>query len=224
MRALFQKVVPVGSDSYTFSFKPEHTIDYTAGQFIELTLMHDDPDERGVRRWFTLSSAPEEDSLSITTRKVTSPSTFKNKLFSLKPGEAVDVSQPMGDFVLPIQHSVPVLFVVKGIGVTPLRSIVMSLALNNIKRPLKVLYIARSKADHLFRDELGAYTPDIDYIEETSLEESKFLDTVASFANKQGLVYMSGPEAFVEHTYKSLVDKEVKPTRLVTDYFHGYDQ
>ena len=42
----------------TFYFRPVTPVQYTAGQFIELTLPHERPDKRGMKRWFTLSSAP----------------------------------------------------------------------------------------------------------------------------------------------------------------------
>ena len=66
---------------------------YTAGRFIELTL------EGHGKHWFTLSSSPLEHDLCITTSA--NGSAFKKALFGLQTGAAVEISQPMGDFVLP---------------------------------------------------------------------------------------------------------------------------
>ena len=108
----------------TFFFKSERPLRYVAGQFIELTLPHADPDDRGTRRWFTLSSAPSHELISITTKHAEKPSTFKQKLWSLEPGDTVDISEPMGDFVLPKDSTQPLVWIAGGLGITPFHSIV----------------------------------------------------------------------------------------------------
>src|SRR4051812_27426879 len=86
----------------TFFFKPESAVQYTAGQYIELTVPHDNPDERGTKHWFTLSSSPTDEFLTITTKFAgDKSSTFKKSLFGLEPGTKLHMSEPMGDFVLP---------------------------------------------------------------------------------------------------------------------------
>src|SRR5262249_3273208 len=52
----------------TFYFEPDSPLAYTAGQYLNYTLPHPNPDNRGTRRSFTLSSFPEEPLLSLTTR------------------------------------------------------------------------------------------------------------------------------------------------------------
>jgi len=86
----------------TFYFRPEQPLSYTAGQFTELTIPHKRPDERGLKRWFTLSSSPTSELLSITTKfNNDKSSSFKKALFGLKPGAELTMAEPMGDFVLP---------------------------------------------------------------------------------------------------------------------------
>jgi ferredoxin-NADP reductase len=77
------------SDSVTtFYFTPERQLKYTAGQFVELTLPHEHTDSRGDSRWFTLSSSPTQDSLSITTEFADlHGSSFKNAMKRLQPGD-----------------------------------------------------------------------------------------------------------------------------------------
>src|SRR5689334_9369093 len=98
MKVALSHTVQEAPDITSFYFIPEHPLRYVAGQFIELMLPHNNPDERGIKHWFTLSSAPGHEQVSITTRHAEKPSTFKQTLWKLKPGDTVVMSEPMGDF------------------------------------------------------------------------------------------------------------------------------
>jgi hypothetical protein len=50
MRVTFDHREDVAVGMQTFWFQPEQPIRYIAGQFTELSLPHDDPDDRGLRR------------------------------------------------------------------------------------------------------------------------------------------------------------------------------
>ncbi len=124
MKAIFDHAKDEASNIRTFYFRPEKPAHYTAGQYTELALPHPHPDKRGGRRWFTLSSSPTEDLLSITTKYAgdDDTSSFKRTLFKLKPGSEVHMADPMGDFVLPKLIQTPLVFVAGGIGITPFHS------------------------------------------------------------------------------------------------------
>ncbi|MEI7759093.1 MAG: FAD-binding oxidoreductase, partial [bacterium] len=101
--AKLDHVVKEANNIYSFYFHPEKKIDFTAGQFVEVHLSNSNPDSRGTKRWFTISSAPElNDFFSITTRMADSRgSSFKESLRSMKKGQEIKISDAMGDFVLP---------------------------------------------------------------------------------------------------------------------------
>lgn len=97
---VFIKKLQINSSVYAFYFSLPKDFVYTAGQYIQMTLLHDDVDERGSSRFFTISSSPtEKEYLMITSRK--GWSSFKKALFSLKKGDTVQIFGPMGTFVLP---------------------------------------------------------------------------------------------------------------------------
>src|SRR3989344_7668 len=130
----------------TFWFKPERPLAYTAGQFIEMYLPHDNPDERGIKHWFTLSSSPTEELVSITTKLAgAKSSSFKKTLFALRPGVEIKIVEPMGDFVLPKDIGIPLIFVAGGMGITPFRSIIKWLSDRNEKRDITLLYAASAR-------------------------------------------------------------------------------
>jgi len=205
----------------TFYFKPDQSFRYTAGQFIELYLPHAKPDERGVRRWFTLSSSPTEELLSITTKQAEKSSTFKQQLFNLNVGQSVHITQAMGDFVLPRDMSIPLVFVIIGMGVTPMHSMLQWLSDTKQSRIITSLYAARSTKDIIFKSLIEKNSTNTQYfVDDTRLTTADI--TSASNKLENPMIYISGPEEVVEVLVAELREQGVSNARLVTDYFPGY--
>jgi len=229
--ATLKKIQKENEQVQTFWFKPAQSLRYTAGQFIELYLPHDMPDDRGIKRWFTLSSSPSDELLSITT-KYAGPksSSFKKQLFSLKPGATFQIVEPMGDFVLPKDLSIPLVFVAGGIGVTPFHSMVSYLAASGEQRKIQILLAANQASDILFEKLFRDYGADVTLIvsepspgwkgEVGRLTAEKILSLTGAPTHKR--IYASGPEPMVETLEKDLLSSGVKRTQLVSDFFPGY--
>src|SRR3989344_3471118 len=120
-------------DVMSFKFKTDEPLSWQPGQYLFYTLPNDGPDNRGVTRYFTISSAPFEKIVIITTRislpagrQVMPSSTFKKSLLNLKIGEKIEASGPDGDFTVE-NHKKNYIFIAGGIGITPFRSILLDL-------------------------------------------------------------------------------------------------
>jgi ferredoxin-NADP reductase len=232
MRVIFDHSEPVAHNIISFYFKPPRKVRYTAGQFIELTLPHDNPDKRGHKHWFTVSASPSEDLLAITTKfpGEGQTSTFKQTLQKLKPGEEVLMSDPMGDFVLPKDKTIPIVFVAGGIGVTPMRSMVNWLVDEKEQRPIKLIYAANSQDEVAFADLFKVYGLPVAYVftkppknwkgESGRLDAKRILELAPDKDNQ--LYYLSGPEPMVEAFVKDLAAAGIPSRRLVGDYFPNY--
>jgi ferredoxin-NADP reductase len=224
MRVILEKKEKINHNVTTFWFKPPRKFNYIAGQFIEMTLPVYDPDERGSKHWFTLSSSPTEELISITTKWFgDKASTFKKTLFGLKPGAEVNISDPMGDFVLPKDKSIPLVFVAGGIGITPYRSIIKWLIDTGEKRQIQAILAAHSDEDLLFAGMFRDYgvEPVLAVDARGQRLSAKFiLESVSPINNK--LIYISGPEQMVEALDKDLENSGVPKHQLVGDYFPGY--
>jgi len=216
----------------TFWFKPETRLDYTAGQFIELYLPHDNPDDRGIKRWFTLSSSPTNDLISVTTKFAgDKTSSFKKALFALKPGAELKLVEPMGDFVLPKATSIPLVFVAGGIGLTPFHSIIKYLADAGEKRQIQVLLAFNEPKDILFEDLFKKYgaevkviisNPTADWQGETGqLSAQRILELTGGKSDTRRY-YISGPEPMVEALETDMHEHGVDKNQLVLDFFPGY--
>lgn len=219
------RIEKISPSTYTFWLKTDRPLDYTAGQFIEIYIPHN-ADDRGSHRWFTLSSSPTEKYLAVTVRKVLNMSTFKQQLFNKKPGDTLLIAQAMGDFVLPLQRSIPLLFLVRGIGVTPLRSMMKYLAdSNDLSRDINIIHTVRDAHDFLFQDIYMTVSPTVQQIIDASNDNLHEITTQITDISRKSpttRIYISGPEAFTEKAYKTLSDNVAEPN-LITDYFHGYD-
>lgn len=233
MKAVFDHYVDEAANIRTFYFRPEKPVHYTAGQYTELKLPHANPDKRGTKRWFTISSAPDGEFLTITTKYAgdKDSSSFKKAMFKLKPGTEVHLADPMGDFVLPKLIQTPLVFVAGGIGVTPFHSILDWLAGTGEKRPIKLLYGVRKEDEIVFQETFRKAG-----VEPTVVVS----DPSASWGGERGrlsadliiglehpsddtLVYLSGPEPMVQALEKDLYKHGLGKHQVVTDEFPNYE-
>jgi ferredoxin-NADP reductase len=233
MNVIFDHSEDAADHIKTFWFKPEKPVRYTAGQFTELYLPHPDADNRGQRRWFTLSSSPTDPLLSITTKFASNPSsTFKEILQQIEPGTPLKLAEPMGDFVLPKDPTIPLLFVASGIGITPMYSMIKYLNDTGERRNIHLIYAVTRASEIAFEDLFNQYgvgltiilkEPPDEYRGETgSLDADRILQLVDDTG--KSLFYLSGPEPMVETFMKGLKVKGIDEHHLVTDYFPGYTQ
>ena len=233
MRVILEHKEPINHNITTFWFRPPGRVDYTAGQFIEMTLPHKNPDERGIKHWFTLSSSPSEPLVSITTKYVDDRgSSFKRTLFSLKPGDEIQMSDPMGDFVLPKDKTIPLVFVAGGIGVTPFHSMVKWLIDTKETRDIQVILAAATPKDTVFKELFESYAikpivviskaPPSWKGETGQLTGQRILALIGGAHGKR--LYISGPEPMVEALEKDIENLGVSKDQFVGDFFPGYSK
>lgn len=220
---------PETPTSESFRFRPEQPIEYRPGQLMKWILKHEDADERGTERWFTISSSPTEKFIQLTTRFAEDGgSSFKRALRSLQPGDTIQTEELGGSFTLPDDTMLPLVFVAGGIGVTPYRSMLKYLADKGETRDIHLIYANRTKDDIAFKSLLDDLSDAIDgarttYVNEDSdgrLTPERLFDIDENLQDK--LVYLSGPKPMVESYLEELQRLGLPKDRLKTDYFPGY--
>jgi ferredoxin-NADP reductase len=158
---LLEKISHHGTDTTSFRFarsdeQRNYYLNYKAGQYSVVDLgTKEDPE--GPVRSFTekdliLTSTTEKDLILISTR--IRDTLFKKKLASLDLGTLVNITAPMGKFVLPDDHSSKsVVFLSGGIGVTPFRSMVKYATDKQLSLKITVFDSNRDQDNILYKKE-----------------------------------------------------------------------
>lgn len=222
MKLLQRQMLP--GDIWQFDFQPERPLDHIAGQFIECTIKHDNPDNRGQQRWFTISSSPTEPIVSITVRFYEGSSSYKQALRALLPGDEIQASEPLGDFVLPLDVQRPLVWIAGGIGVTPFRSMAKWLTDTSERRDIHMVHIIQNHDDHLYQDVFDAASIPVRDLHDTS---TKGRPSTATLLNnildaQDRLYYISGPEDMVRAIANDLINHAIDRNNVITDMFLGY--
>ena len=137
----------------TFAFELEGSIEYQAGQYVNLKVTGVD-DPRGPSRPFTLSSSPTEGSRLAITMRMTN-SSFKTRLTEISERGALGelkMRGPMGDFKL--HGGRAAVMITGGIGITPFRSMLRCAADRGYGLQVVLLYSNSTPLDIAFKREL----------------------------------------------------------------------
>jgi len=226
MKLTLIKKIQESKDAYTFVFEPENPVTWKAGQFIFLKIPHKNPDERGIIRHFTISSAPFEKNLFITTKfDFEKGSSFKKALLELNQGSSIEGFNLGGNFIIK-DLKAKYVFIAGGIGITPYRAILMDLA-NEGRIPDVILFYC-GKADgiifmDIFDEIINKYKwPLVHFVIEPQLINREMIkEKVPDF--KDRIFYISGPMVMVKIVEEILLKLNIGKSSIVKDYFQGYD-
>jgi len=123
------------------------------GQFVSIGV-----DIDGVRhtRCYSISSAPagKHGRFSITVKAVDGGRVSNHLVRQSRIGEMIYLSPADGEFVLPEDTSTPLIFITAGSGITPVMSMLRSLAARDAMVDAVLMHYAPTRADIIFHDEL----------------------------------------------------------------------
>ncbi len=216
----------VSKSVYSFYFENIDFLEWKAGQYIQLFVPHEKPDSRGIKRFFSISSAPFEKKIVITTRIETeNSSSFKKALNELKTGDTIECSQPNGKFIIE-DLSRRIIFIAGGIGITPIRSILLDMFHNKKAFQADLLYANRD-SDVAFKKEIEEIENSGDSFKIHYFVDPRFiceeeLDKIYETYDDK-IYYLSGPIKMIKAIEEIFHKKGVSKENIKTDYFPGYD-
>jgi len=220
-----------------FYFEKPEGFTYKAGQFADYTLVDpSETDPEGNIRGFSLASAPYENDLMSATRM--RDTAFKRVLKTMEIGAGLVIDAPYGSFTLHNNTKIPAVFLTGGIGVTPVRSIVLQAAHDNLTHAIFLFDSNRRPEDAAFLGDLmeaqeknpnftfvGTMTEmensGQDWDAETGLITKEMLSKYISDLTAP-IYYLCGPAAMVTAMRKILNEAGVDDDNIRTEEFSGY--
>ncbi|MDP2741726.1 MAG: ferric reductase-like transmembrane domain-containing protein, partial [bacterium] len=211
-------------DTYTIILTPNKKFHFKAGQFCFLRI---NKEKLYARHPFTISSAPQEDTISFTVKL---KGRFTKIASGLKAGERVIVEGPFGIFDIEDKKK-DLVFISGGVGIAPFMSIIKDKLRSQNFQNVLLLCGAKTENDLIFKNE-------IDTVKETWFKKIYVLSDDSSYSGpcekgyinkkiiekyaenaKNSLFYICGPEPMKELCKKALFSLGVKKSDVFIESF-----
>lgn len=225
----------VATGTMAFHFEKPDGFTFEPGQCGDFTLPNPPQnDAEGNKRSFSIAAAPYEDHLVIATRM--RDTAFKRSMKLIDLGTELELEAPWGELTLHDDARIPAVFLTGGIGITPVRSIVLQATHDRSAHPIFAFYSNRTPNDAAFLDELTAAqesNPNFTLIATMTEAENTPWKGETGYINeamlkkhlpdlKRPIYYLTGPPEMVAAMQKLLKNAGVEETSIRAEEFSGY--
>ncbi len=218
--------VKIANKTYDFIF-PKNNLSFIPGQYMEWTLAHNNVDDRGNRRYFTMASSPTEDNIRLGVKFYEPASSYKKAMLVMDQNQEIIAGQRTGDFTMPSDRNKKLVFMAGGIGVTPFRSMLKYLIDTNERRDIVVFYSDKNETEIAYKDifdeaqqKLGIKTVYVCTEKTGRINDKIIVQEIPDF--KDRYFYLSGPHAMVAGFETLLKNLGMGTSHIKTDFFPGY--
>ena len=205
---------------------------YRAGQHVDVRLTAENGYQ--AQRSYSIASAPEDAHLALTVERIEDGEVSPYLLDELRAGDELELRGPIGGyFAWDGSLGGPLMLLAGGSGVVPLRSMLRHHAAAADAVPVRLLYSSRAWDEVIYRDELvrlrrgddtevcftltRAWPGDWDG--HRGRIDRPLLEEVCWAPEDQPLVYICGPNGFVETAAGTMVAIGHDPKRIRTERF-----
>lgn len=219
----FKEMRKVSNSLTELVFESSERLAFEAGQYVEWTLPHETPDTRGNRRYFTIASSPTEKVIRLGMGTNKQQSSFKKAMLAFGVSDTVSVGSLAGDFTMPKDAALPLVFIAGGVGITPFVSMVRDLLSKEEKRDITLFYAANTKEDFAYTDVFAQAEHSsglkVVYVPGERIT-AEMIKKVPEYTKR--LFYISGPQGMVEAYKTMLRELSIPRKNIKTDYFPGF--
>ena len=203
----------------TFSFSKPEGFTWEEGAHIHIGLEGFDAGEKPNRdlvHHMSISSLPEEERVSITTRISSSHSQFKTILGSMKKRDQVKLFK-CGNRMALRRSNHPIVLLSMGVGVATMRPMIYKFLKNQEGIPKLYNVNVDSSGDFVFKEELDKLQNQ-DYKNLWISSRDDYYRELKQLKDISGAIfYIVGSDGFLISTVKYLEDLQVDPSHIVLD-------
>lgn len=217
----------------TFKFKEGESIDFKAGQYVQLESQPYGKVKQSVSRAYSISSKPEiRDSLQLIIRYVPEGlcTTWTHQHLSV--GDKASLTGPYGDFYLR-DTDADIIYVAGGSGAAPIKSMLEHLQVVGTARHMTYFFGARTHKDLYLTEEFRALEkvlpdfkyepvlshpePDIPWDGRTGFIMPLFKEAIRDPQNTEA--YLCGSPGMIAAVTKSLIENGIPKEKIYYDSF-----
>ena len=217
----------------TFKLQSPETIDFQAGQFVQLESQAYGKIKQKVVRAYSISSKPQDnDRIQLIIRLVPEGicTTWIHEY--LKVGSEVTFTGPYGEFFIR-DTDADIIFVAGGSGKAPMKSMLEDLQVKGTTRKMTYFFGARTPRDLYLTDEMKSFehvfsdfkyepvlskpAPEDNWQGKTGFVMPYFIDTIRDPKNTEA--YLCGSPGMINAIKKSLMDMGVPDDKIYYDSF-----
>ncbi len=217
----------------SFRFLSQKKIDFIAGQFLQIFFDEASWDNKELNKYLSFSSSPTKEYIEVTKRL--GESNFSQRLRNLKPSDAVLIRAPLGNCIFKEEYK-KTGFLIGGIGITPVISIIEYIKDKEINTDVCLLYSNRSEEEIAFRKELDNWqgiNKNIRvhyFVSDQPPKEKNIAFSRIDRLNvekhmpdlKERIIFIFGPPKMVEAMKGLCLELGMNPDTIKTEMFIGY--
>ncbi|MDD2654927.1 MAG: FAD-dependent oxidoreductase [Candidatus Omnitrophica bacterium] len=217
----------------SFRLIPEEQLNFIPGQFLQVVFDKDNSNNKDLNKYLSFSASPSKDYIEFTKR--ISESNFSQKLKNLNLNDEVTIKAPLGSCVFRDEYK-KIAFLIGGIGITPVISIIEFIAGNKIQTDVTLFYSNRTEEEIAFKKELDDWRRNNCNIKVIyTVTDCPAKDSSCVFGRidknllvqntsdlKERIIFIFGPPKMVEAMKSLCLEVGCKEENLKTESFVGY--
>ena len=217
----------------SFTFRPvdcQPVMDFQPGQYIAIELQPDTSEHIEIRQYSLSAKANGKDyRISVKREGDTQLGVVSNYLHNrLSVGDLVDLHAPTGDFFFTNKQQ-PVVLISAGVGITPMQSMLETLAHSQYAHPVTFIHACENQAQHSFAAHTAHLCEQHNWRHYTwyNQEQGNGQHTFAGFIDfskielpiTDGEYYLCGPVAFMQFAKEKLQLLGIDEARIHYEVF-----
>jgi ring-1,2-phenylacetyl-CoA epoxidase subunit PaaE len=218
---VIDKIEKETEDTVSVYFKPTVAdfYKYQAGKYLTVRVK---VKGKTHNRCFSLSSSPADNFLRITVRLKGEVSNYF--MHQAKVGDNIQSLLPVGDFIIPMQQTKPLVLIAGGSGITALYSIINNELKNNPTKNIALLYANKTVTNIIFKQQIAELQAKYPSFTCTHfISGVRKIDEAILQQHKSATFFICGPDGLKTAMQKQLKTLGVSTNDIfVENYADGY--